>query len=269
MTEKKIWTSDSLPDGSGEEGYLKENQEWPTLRHRLGQPRILKHYHFPEVLTWMNKKGRSNDFSYFDAGCGHGNDLRVMKKLLGRGNFFGVDLSRATINRGLEFYRQRDGEDTNEAKSMFGVGNLHDLSQVKIWDDDQQDFAWPDSLKDEEFDLIYMEAVLQASGYGYKTYGEKRESAQQTLAEIYRVCKPGGKFMGRTMAFMPTVSQKERFATLRDHGSWQFIPELNELIALLKESGFKNLRTMAEMHEKAAEDPRRKDVIKLSFLGEK
>lgn len=115
-----------------------------------------------------------------------------------------------------------------------------------------------------------MEAVLQASGYGHNTFQKKKESAQLTLNELSRVCKAGeGKFLGRAMAFAPTVSKEQQFSILREHGIWQFIPGLDELIVMFGEAGFNNTKSVVYPHEKAATDLSKKDVVKIFFLAGK
>lgn len=266
----QVQRSDYLPDGINDERYLKEDKEWPTLEDRLGQPRISKHYFIYEVLDWIKQKENPDDFFYLDAGCGHGNDLRDLRKTLNcRGHFLGIDLSRAEIMRGLEFYGQKYGQNAAEYIKLFGLGNLHNLHQIFTWDEKKENFSSPKSIRDNEVDLIYMEAVLQASGYGYNTYQEKKESAQLTLNELSRVCKAEGKFLGRTMVFTHAISKEQQFDVLREYGNWQFIPELGELRAMLKEAGFNNIKSIIHPHEKAATNLSRKDVVKVSFLAQK
>jgi len=262
---------DWLPDGTDQELYLKKDKEWPNLEKRLGQPRILKNSYFPEVLDWVQKKYKDNpdDFSYFEAGCGHGNDLRAIRKELnGQGRFLGVDMSRAEIMRGLEFYQQRENEDTEEAEKLFARGDLRDLKNINIWDKEKGDFSQPTEIKDNEFDLVYLEAILHGFGYGKKTYQEKKESAQQLLNELFRIRKAGGKFFGRASAFGPTIKKEEQLELLRKTNNWRFIPEVEELEEMLKQAGFKNIKKTLSPHEKADKDPAKKDILRFSFLAE-
>jgi len=266
----KVWTADHLPNGKTE-GYLKEHKEWPRLENRLGQPRIKQHYYTAEVLEWIKQtySDQPDNFSYLEAGCGHGNDLRELKKTLGgRGNFLGINLSRAEISRGLKFYRQEDREDSVEAIKMFGLGNLHNLHKILTWDEIKKSFSRPKNIGDEEFDLVYMEAVLHALGYGHGTYRSKKESAQHYLGELSRVCKTGGKFLGRITAFAG-ISQSEQFTTLRTSDNWRFIPESDEFIAMLRKAGFDNIKRVIRPHEKSEVDLNKKNMIKISFLAEK
>jgi len=260
--------SDQLPDGANQI-YLKENEEWPTLINRLGKPRLPLHHHLPDVLEWIKKKNDLNNFSFLDAGCGHGNDLRAIKRIVGNGHFFGVNISRAEIVRGLDFYKQNDNEDTDEAIKMFGLGNLHNLKQIFVWDEEEKSFSCPRSLEDGEFNLIYLEAVLHAAGYGYKTYVEKKESAQKSLNELYRVLKPGGKFFGRASAFTTTISREQQFEILRTNNSWHFVPDCDELLAMLTIAGFCSIKRVIRQDEKAKTDSKKENVVKVSFLAEK
>lgn len=152
----QVQQPDCLPDGTADERYLREDKEWPTLENRLGQPRILQHYYISEVLDWIRRKESPDDFFYLDAGCGHGNDLRVLRRTLDdRGHFLGINLSRAEIIRGLEFYGQRDGENADEYIKFFGLGNLHNLHQIFVWDEEKEDFSCPKIIENGEVDLIY------------------------------------------------------------------------------------------------------------------
>lgn len=264
------WTQDQLPDGLSEGKYLKRDEEWPNLVKRLGEPRILNHHFFQDVLKHIKQNVNLDNFRYLDAGCGHGNDLRAIKKALdGKGNYLGVDLSLAEIVHGLEFYSEMDGEDIRESINMFGLGDLHDLRHVCVCDEEMKDFTYQRIIKDCEFDLIHMEAVLQASGYGYKTYQEKKESARRSLRELFRVCKIGGQFFGTVNVFLPEISKEQQFDVLREHNDWRFMPDSDELIHMILETGFVDLKQMIQPHEKTKTDPKRKHVVKLSFLAKK
>ena len=268
--ENRIQAIDNLPDGLSDPRYLKADREWPNLHNRLGQPRILDNCFFSKAIDRIKKKNDLDDFYYLDAGCGYGNDLRAVRQALdGRGNYLGVDLSRAGIMSGLDFYSQSGGEETITSVKYFALGNLHDLNQIYFWDEETMNFSCPGGIKDGAIDLVYMEAVLHASGYSHKTYQEKKESAQQVLAELFRVCKVGGQFLGRVNVFSSEISKEQQFELLRRYNDWRFIPESNELLAMLKEAGFIIIKKMIAPHEKMATDPRRKDVFKISFLARK
>jgi len=262
---------DWLPDGLDEKDYLKEDKEWPGLEKRLGNPRILKHIYWPEVLAWIQKEFKDNpdDFSYFEAGCGHGNDLRAIRKELEeRGHFLGVDMSTAEIMRGMEFRREQ--EDTKESKKLFAQGDLRDLKHINIWDEVKENFSKPAEIKDGEFDVVYTEAVLHGLGYGKNTYKEKKESAQQFLNELYRVCKVEGKLFGRANVFDQIITKEQQFELMRRINDWRFIPEAKELEEMLKQAGFKNIKITLEIREdKEKDDLRRKNNLRFSFLGEK
>jgi SAM-dependent methyltransferase len=267
--QKTPSTNSQLPNGLNDQRYLKENEEWPGIEDRLGQPRILQHHFFPDALAWIRQEKNLTDFHYLDAGCGHGNDLRAIKKELnGEGHFLGISLSRAEIVHGLEFYQERNQEDPKESLSMFGIGNLHNLHEIKVFDEKTSDFSAPESLNDETFDLIFMEAVLHASGYGHDTYEKKKESAQQILSELCRVCKKDGKLLGRIMAFSPVIPKEEQFKLLRSNNNWLFVPGLDEVIAMLTIAGFDYIQRSIRPHEKAAM-PGKENLVKVSFLAEK
>jgi len=263
-----INTMPILPDGKNDLRYLNENEEWPNLVNRLGKPRITGHHFYLEVLDWIRQKNNPDSFSYLDAGCGHGNDLRALRaELGGHGKFIGVDISKAEIMRGLDYYREQ--EKFEEAVQMFCLGSLKNLESVKVWDGQKKDFAKIGMITNETVDLVYMEAVLQASGYGHKAYAEKRESALQTLRELARVCKKRGKFIGRVSAFIPGVSKEKQFEILNTTGRWHFIPDADELIMLLRVAGFDNIQRSIRPHEDADKDLGKKDTVKVSFLAEK
>jgi SAM-dependent methyltransferase len=268
--QDQIRATDQLPEGEPDEGYLKEDREWPRLENRLGQSRILIHRYFTEVLGWIKQKDNPDNFSYFEAGCGHGNDLRAIRKELEkRGRFLGVDLSRAEIMHGLNFYKQRDNEDSETAKKLFAVGNLGNLRHLNAWDQGNKKFSQKLSIDDGEFDLIYIEAVLHSFGYGYKTYREKKAAAQQFFNELARICKSGGKFFGRAIVFASFMTEEQRFKILRQYGRWHFYPTANEFKSMLEEAGFKNIKTILNPHEKAQTDPSKKNMFLSSFLAER
>ena len=261
---------DWLPDGTEQEQYLKEDKEWRGLEKRLGEPRILKNVYYPEVMDWIQRefKGNPDDFSYFEAGCGHGNDLRAMRKELdGRGRFLGVDMSKAEIMRGLEFYRPQD--DPEAARSLFAQGDLRDLRHIFVWDKGQGDFSQQTEIKDDECDVVYMEAVLHGLGYGKKTFQEKKESARQMLTELHRICRPGGRFFGRANAFGPTITKEQQLELLRRTNNWRFFPEAEEFEEMLRQTGFTNIQKTLRQREKADKDPNKKDILRFSFLADK
>lgn len=271
--QEPIKPKDWLPDGTDDKKHtLRVDDEWHGLEKRLGKPRILNHIYFPEVLNWIQEK-YSNDpdsFSYFEAGCGHGNDLRAIKKeLKGKGHFFGVDLSEEEINHGIKFYHQQDNENIEESRKLFAQGDLRNLRHINIWDDQKESFSKQTEIKDDQFDLLYIEAVLHGFGHSKKTYHEKKESAQKALNELYRVCKKGGKFFGRSSTFDPTTTEEQRLAILRNTDNWRFIPEHNELEEMIKRAGFVNIKTSLMPHEKSKEDPAKKNILRFSFLAEK
>ena len=269
VSQEKL-PDDWLPDGTDAEHYLKEDKEWLGLDRRIGQPRILKNVYFQEVFDWIQKQYEHNPdgFSCFEAGCGHGNDLRAFKKKLdGKGRFLGVDISKAEIMHGMEYYHQQQQENTEESRELFAQGDLRDLSHINIWDKKKGDFSKQTEIKDGEFDVVYMEAVIHGLGYGKKTYQEKKESAQQMLSELYRICKDGGKFFGRASVFGPDISKEQQFEFVRKTNEWRFIPEAQELEEMLKQTGFKNIRITTEIQEEGIQ--KTKGFLRVSFLGEK
>lgn len=263
---------DWLPDGTDSQEYLKEDQEWSGLVRRIGKPRILTHVYFSEVIDWVHRKFERNpdNFSYFEAGCGHGNDLRAIRNILTKhGRFLGVDISKAEIIQGLDFYRRQASEDTDEARKLFGVGNLQNLKQVKIWDEEKGDFSLPLAIEDAEFDLVYLEAVLQGSGYGVGTYQKKKATAQKILSELCRICRPEGRFFGRVKAFGPDVDREKQFALLRETNNWRFIPKEGEFLEMLKQAGFNIIKSASLPHERGESDPAKKNILRTSFLVKK
>ncbi len=261
---------DWLPDGTEKDHYLKEDKEWPGLENRLGEPRILKHTYFSEVFAWIQNKYKENpdDFSFFEAGCGHGNDLRAIREKLGkRGRFLGVDMSAAEMMHGMQFYRPQ--ENTEESRIVFAQGDLRHLRQVHIWNEEKGTFSQPAELYDGEFDLMYMEAVLHGFGYGKNTYREKKEAAQQVLNGLYRICKSGGKFFGRATVFDDTLTEQQRLEHLRATNNWRFVPGVAELEEMFNQAGFTSIEKSLTSHENAEEDPNKRNRLRFSFLAEK
>lgn len=262
---------DWLPDGRDGD-YVKKDKEWPNLEKRLGMPRILDHVYIKEVLDWVKEKFGDNpdDLSYFEAGCGHGNDLRAIKEKLGeKGRFFGVDMSVAEILHGIEYYQKHKKENPDEAKKMFAQGNLRNLKNVSLWNEEAQDFSEPSGIENEEFTLIYFEAILHGLGNGEKTYTAKKAAAQEMLNELYRICKAGGKFFGRANTFGPTITKEAQFELLRKTKEWRFIPGYGELEEMLTQAGFEDIKIATIPHEKAHKDPNKKEMLKISFLASK
>lgn len=259
-----------LPDGTEREDYVKKDREWPNLERRLGEPRILNNSYSSEVIDWVQDKYGDNpdDFSYFEAGSGHGNDLRSIRKELNeRGRYLGVDMSAAEIMHGLDYYKEQ--EDTEETRKLFAQGDLRDLAHIKTFDEEKGDFSKPAEIKDGEFDVVYMEAVLHGFGYGKDSHQQKKESAQQAINELYRICKPGGKFFGRAKTFNTTISKEDQHQLLRDTNNWRFVPDAEEFEDILKQAGFINIKKTVIQDEKADKDPSRKDMVRFSFLAEK
>lgn len=257
-----------LPDGKDDTRYLNENEEWPNLVNRLGEPRILNHQFYSETMEWIKQKNNPDLFSFLDAGCGHGNDLRALRtELGGRGNFFGVDISKAEIMHGLDFYREQ--EEFEEAVKMFGLGSLNNPQSIRVWDNREQDFSKQGIITNEAVDLIHMEAVLQAAGYGEKVYAEKKEKAFQVLRELARVCKKGGKFLGRVSAFSAEISREKQFEILQSNNCWHFVPGTDEFVMMLRLVGFDKIQRVFRPHEDAATDSSKRGRIKISFLAEK
>ena len=268
--EGKNLPDDWLPDGTDAVYYLKEDKEWLGLEKRIGQPRILKNVYFQEVFDWVHKKyeGDPDSFSYFEAGCGHGNDLRAIKKKLGgKGRFLGVDISKAEIMHGMEYYQQQERENTEESRELFAQGDLRDLNHINIWDEGKGDFSQQTKIQDNEFGLVYMEAVLHGLGYGKKTYQDKKESAQQMLDELYRICKVGGRFFGRASVFGSNITKEQQFKFVRQTNEWRFIPEVQELEEMLKQAGFKDIKINTEIQEEGIE--KGGIFLRFSFLAEK
>lgn len=261
-TDTALAIDDRLPDGADQVKYMNANYEWPGLVDHLGEPRIFAHPYFREAMAWRTLEfiDREDSFSFLDAGCGHGNDLRALRTRLGaKGRFLGVDMSIATLQAGLDFYEMHENENRQEAQKLFAVGNLRDLRQVYTLNDMS---LKPLKLEDPSFDLVYFEAMLQASGHGYGTYRQKKEAAQKTLNELARVTKPGGKLLGRVTVFLSYLSKEERFQILREESNWRFIPNGEELFIMLEEAGF-------ESPKGHISDPEHGKYRKLAFLVER
>lgn len=217
---------------------LGKNEEWKNINKRIEKPRILKHVLFAEVKEWY-KRTFSDDpqgFSFFEAGCGHGNDLRALRNLLGdEGYYLGANISEVEIFKGIKHYK----EEKRLAARLFAQGNLCDLRKLFIWDEKKEDFSWPMSVESDSFDLVYMEAVLHGLGYGEDTHRKKKQAAQKMLNELFRICKPGGRFFGRANVFRPGIRQEDRIRILHETNCWHFVPGSGEFMEMLFEAGFR------------------------------
>lgn len=260
--------ADWLPDGVDCDDYVNKDKEWRNLVHRLGMPRVLDNVYFPEVAEQVANKfeNKPEDFSYFEAGCGHGNDFRAFKKAMEEkigagGRYLGVDMSQAEIIHGLDFYK--DQEDSEKAKNEFGQGNLRDLKNLKNLD------GKPLEIKDGEFDVAYFEAVLHGLGHGEDSYEKKKAAAQEMLNEIYRILKKDGQLFCRANVFDGQIPKEEQFEHLRSTNQWRFWPDADEFIAMLEQAGFRDIKTSSKPHEKAATNPNRKNMEKISVLAKK
>jgi SAM-dependent methyltransferase len=266
--------ADWLPSGEDKPDYVQVDKQWPNLEKRLGKPRILDNIYFQKVMQWVDEKYKNNpeDFSYFEAGCGHGNDLRAIKKAITNklgegGKFLGVDMSGKEIMDGRAHYA--DQENPEEAKRLFAQGDLRDLKHINAWDDENEDFSKPTEIKDNEFDVVYFEAILHGLGYGQKTYEEKKASAQKMLDELFRICKIDGQFFGRASVFDGSTSKEEQLKLMRQTDNWRFIPEADELEEMLKQAGFKDIEITRQPHEKREKDINKKNIERFSFLAKK
>lgn len=261
--------NDKLPDGTAEYQYMNANYEWPGLSGRLGEPRIFAHPYFIEAMAWVQLAciGNEGSFSFLDAGCGHGNDVRALRtRIVGNVTFLGVDLSVATLQAGLDYYENHENENRLEAQKLFAVGNLRDLRRVYTLEGMS---LKPLKIEDASFDLVYFEAMLQASGHGYGTYRQKKEAAQKILNELARVTKPGGKLLGRVTVFASSLSKEQRFDVLRQEGNWRFIPGGEEFLSMLEEAGFKNSNGRLSSPYKLGTETAHKEYLRFPFLAER
>ena len=264
--------NDELPNGLGETSYLNVDEEWLGLSERLGRPKICKNVFYPAVHSWIaeNFSADPDKFSYFEAGCGHGNDLRAFRSNLAtKGRYLGVDMSVAEINHGLEYYHEESGEDTNVARNWFVQGDLRDLKQVNAWDSANESFTKPIALNDNEFDVVYFASVLHGLGYGQSTFHEKQAAAQQMLNELTRISKPGGRLFGLANVFGSGISQDEQIDYMRATNNWRFNPSVELVREMIQQAGHRiindDVRTDRVLKEKAD----RKDLYRYSFLAEK
>lgn len=265
-----------LPDGMNEQ-HVTRHGVWPKLEKRLGEPRVERNIYLQQILDWVGEKYKNNpeEFAYFEAGCGDGNDFRVLKKkiqeIIGEhGQFLGVDFSEAEIERGLEFYHQEQEENTEKVKKLFAQGNLKDLKEVNTFNPETNDFSKPTKLEDNSFDLIYMEAVLHGLGKGEGTYEGKKAAGQKMFDELFRICKSGGRFFGRANTFdETTITKEQQFELLRADNDWKFIPENEELKKMLVQAGFRIIEISTSPHPDKEEGPSKKNRLKFSFMVEK
>jgi len=263
--------TDWLPDGTDQNIYVQPDKEWPSLINRLGKNRITKHPYYGEIINDIRREVVNLDnFAFFEAGCGHGNDLRVVRNEFGaRGNFLGVDISWAEITHGLVYYQETENEDIIEARQLFAQGDLRNLHRVNLWDNNENSFSFPFDILDNSFHLVYMTSILHGLGYGEGSYQGKKEAAQQMLNELGRICLKGGRFFGKANVFNPSVSLNDRLALLRQSHNWHFIPGRDELEEMIEKAGFKDLQIELSPHEKAVTHPDKKDLLKFNFVAKK
>ncbi len=257
-----------LPTGE-DTHHLQKYAEWESIRKRLGQPRIPNNLFLPDVLQWYNEKfsDTPQDFSFFEAGCGHGNDLRALREMLGgEGYYLGVNMSQIEILRGIDHYK----EQRELGIKSFAQGNLRDLKNLFRWDEGFESFSIPFCVEDNSFDLVHMEAVLHGLGHGEGTYQGKKQAAQKMLNELFRICKSGGRFFGRANVFRPDLSWKERMQFLQEAKDWHFVPGAEEFKEMLDEAGFKMVEAPIFLRRiKPIDDPVKKNDGKIAFLAEK
>lgn len=268
--------SNSLPNGHGQVGYLERHGHWPGLERRMGlEKKILKNPYLPQILAWVQKEFCKDPrgISYFEAGCGYGNDIRAFMGVLGemaeRSRFLGVDMSEAEIKRGLEYYHREAGEDLTKGRELFAQGDMRDLKNLNTWNDEAGDFSKPLEIEDGEFDLIFFETMLHGLGHGFGTYHEKMESSQKMLDELFRICKSGGRIFGQASTFDTDISRKQQFDVLRRTKDWRFIPKTEELWEMFKKAGFKNIRMSLVPHERGVTEPDKKYIRRSYFSAEK
>ncbi|MFA5023980.1 MAG: class I SAM-dependent methyltransferase [Patescibacteria group bacterium] len=261
---------DWLPDGTEASAYVNSDDEWPRLIDRLGNPRIVEHHFLAKILSWIQETygNEPSGLSYLEVGCGHGNDLRAIKEKLRAGRFLGVDISMPEILRGLDYYGKEKNESRNAAVRLFAQGDIRNLKDLRFWNELTTNFSRPGGIKDREFNLLYLEAVLHGLGHKAKTYTEKKASAQRLLDELFRVCSPGGKFFGRANCFSG-INPLARLDVLRQYNNWQFIADTEELKQMFQRAGFRLLEIYQVPHKKALTDPAKKDMVEVSFWAEK
>jgi len=262
-------SEDELPSGLHQEKYPSENL---AAQHELGRPQLAEHYAYQEIINWAKDQCRKNPgaFSFLDAGCRYGDNLRAFRKQLAQpGHFLGVDSRDEAVKRGLVYYRIRDNDDAAAASQSFALGDLSHLKQIEVWQDEKTGFSQTRQLADNEFDLVYLESMLQLTGYGLHAYGIKKAAAQQVLNEMFRVCKPGAKIFGRVICFAYSLAPEERLDILRSEKDWRFIPGIAEFADMLKDAGFKDIDASSSPYPPAAAyiDPGKKNLVQLSFVA--
>jgi SAM-dependent methyltransferase len=150
--------------------YTKKGVAYPRILMRLGEPLILKHEHYKEVL----KRGGK----FLDFGCGTGDDVRqLIMDGFPRKDIIGFDIDCKCIDLGYDFYLDRP-----KMKGRFLVSKKP-------------------NFKDEAFDIVYSGSVLHTM--------HKMTDVNKYLEAARDALKTGGILFGSTLgAFRPKNLEK-------------------------------------------------------------
>ena len=162
--------------------YTKKGVAYPRILMRLGEPLILKHEHYKEVL----KRGGK----FLDFGCGTGDDVRqLIIDGFPRKDIIGFDIDRRCLDLGYDFYLDRP-----KMKGTFLVSKRP-------------------HFKDEAFDIVYSGSVLHTM--------QKMADVNRYLEKAHDALKSGGILFGSTLGAFRTKNKKKRttFLTKRSFHS--------------------------------------------------
>jgi ubiquinone/menaquinone biosynthesis C-methylase UbiE len=146
-------------------------------------------------------------YSVLEVGCGTGTLTLAAKRRAGStGEAFGIDLIPGMVEAS-----RRKAEQANE-KITFQLGSIDNI-------------PFPDN----RFDVVMCSFMI---------FHMSEETRRKGIAEIYRVLKPGGRWLVLDMA-SPAQPVQRAIARMLFGGMLQH--ELQELLPVMKASGFSNI----------------------------
>jgi SAM-dependent methyltransferase len=203
----------NYPPGYGDtliRKYKKEGVRYPRILMRMGNPNILKHMQFQEILQLKS--------DFLDYGCGTGDDIRALvKNGYPPQKIVAYDVNWNNINLGFDLYLDRD---TLGIRFMVSEG-----------------FPFHPST----FDVVYSGSVIHVL--------RTTQAVKKYIFNACAVLKPAGILFGSTLGFRkgePNPPPKKRMK----QGGWLQrlqhrrlkIFSREELDKLLHETGFSEIQ---------------------------